>query len=233
MGRFLLNWHWAFVLVIALAGTAGCTGLDVAFSRLRGQETTDVVPGVPSPAEKTATLAKIRERASWADPAEQEQLSTQLAAAFGEEPDPAIRAEIARAAAGYRTEAAAALLRTALGDPVADVRIAGCRALGQRPGDAEAVTLLSGVLAADMDTDVRMAAVAALGETGDRTAIPALGEALEDRDPAMQYRAVQALRQVSGEDLGNDVNQWRQYVRGEISSGRQPASMVERFRRMF
>ena len=96
-----------------------------------------------------------------------------------DETDPEIRAEIVRAAAFYRTETTAGLLRAALDDPDTDVRIAACNALGQQ-GDAEAVRSLSGVLASDLDNDVRLAAVAALGRTGDTAAVPALGAALEE-----------------------------------------------------
>ena len=43
----------------------------------------------------------------------------------------------------------------------------------------------------------------------------ALGEALADSDPAMQYRAVLSLKQTTGKDLGNSVERWQQYVKGE------------------
>jgi hypothetical protein len=39
-----------------------------------------------------------------------------------------------------------------------------------------------------------------------------LARALEDADPAVQYRAVASLKKVSGRDLGNDVNAWREWA---------------------
>ena len=54
--------------------------------------------------------------------------------------------------------------------------------------------------------------------------MPALGEALADADPAMQYRAVLSLKQATGKDLGNSVDRWQQYVKGE-----QPASRPRRW----
>ena len=61
----------------------------------------------------------------------------------------------------------------------------------------------------------------------------ALGAALEDRDPAMQYRAVQSLQAVTGQNFGNDVERWQQYVRGEVPKSREPTSLAERFRNVF
>jgi hypothetical protein len=35
------------------------------------------------------------------------------------------------------------------------------------------------------------------------------------------------------EDFGNDVNQWRQYVKGETPKPARPVSIADRFRHMF
>jgi len=73
--------------------------------------------------------------------------------------------------------------------------------------------MLVGVLNGDIEHDVRMAAARALGQSHEQVAVMALGNALDDKDPAMQYRAVISLRQITGQDLGNDVNKWREYVK--------------------
>jgi hypothetical protein len=78
-----------------------------------------------------------------------------------------------------------------------------------------------------------LAAVRALGETKDPAAVAALGRALDDRDPALQYYAVHSLQEVTRENLGNDVDRWRQYVQsGQVPSER-PVSVVERLRQRF
>ena len=220
---------------IGMTGSAGCT--DLKPSRKLGfwpfnQETTDTVPGIPPPAERIAVLRKMGKKASWAKPDEQERISGELAAAFRVEADPLIRMEIVHALSGYPTAASASVLHAALSDSDADVRVAACEAWGKR-GGAEAAATLSGVLSSDVDVDVRLTAARALGETGDPGAVAALGEALEDRNPAMQYRAVSSLRKISGEDFGNDVNRWRQYAKGEMPAPAEPISVVERMRRMF
>jgi HEAT repeat protein len=95
------------------------------------------------------------------------------------------------------------------------------------------VAQLSELLKSDVDTDVRLAAARALGQTHDQAAVAALGAALEDRDPAMQYRAVQSLQELTGKNLGNNVERWQQYVRGEAPKTQEPTSLAERFRKMF
>ena len=43
-------------------------------------------------------------------------------------------------------------------------------------------------------------------------AVLGLSAAIKDRDPALQYAGVQAMKSASGQDLGNDVEAWRQYA---------------------
>lgn len=239
-----------FVLML---GLGGCAELDLAPSGPIfpwEKAKTDVVPGLASPADRIAVVRKLRQKAAWAKPAEQERISGELAAAFADEADPLIRAEIVRAAGGYRTATAASVLRTAVNDSDSDVRVGACEGWGKR-GGPEAVEILSSTLASDVDSDVRLAAARALGQTGDHTpkpleyggfvwglgadprAVAALGKILDDRDPAMQYVAVQSLRNVTGKDFDGDVDRWRQYVRGETPGPKKPVSIAERIRGMF
>jgi len=123
-------------------------------------------------------------------------------------------------------------LQAALGDPDPDVRLAACQAWVKRES-AEATPGLIGLLNGDLNPEVRLAAAKALGQRKDPAAVPALGNALEDSDPAMQYQAVMSLRQITGKDFGSDVNQWRQYVKGETPKPANSISITERLRHMF
>jgi HEAT repeat protein len=189
-------------------------------------------PDVMSSADQIEGLQRIAKAAAQKTPAEQEQMARLLAASIQKENDSLVRAEIVRTLGYYNTDTALAVARAALKDPVNDVRIEACAVLGKKKGP-QAVSSLSESLGADVNFDVRLAAARALGETKDRAAQPALGIALEDPDPAMQYCAVESLKQVTGKDLGNDVARWRQYVKGEAPAPQETPSLAERLRRWF
>jgi HEAT repeat protein len=215
---------------LAVVATAGCAELELPYWVPFQGPPSDKIPGVVTPAERIAELGKLSEKAASASPAEKQQISRQLAASIQTEKDPLIRVEIIRALGRYPGPDAEVILKAALTDDDVHVRVAACEAWG-RHGDAQAVKLLSDMLRSDVDPDVRLAAAKALGETKNAEAVATLGEALSDDNPAMQYRAVLSLQEVTGKDLGNDVERWQRYVKGE-----QPEptpSLSERLRRMF
>ncbi|MFV2067543.1 MAG: HEAT repeat domain-containing protein, partial [Pirellulales bacterium] len=147
------------------------------------------------------------------------------------ETDPLVRERIIHTLAELNTPAAAALLRAGLNDADPDVRIACCKGVGGHR-DTESLTALTEVLRHDEDIDVRLAATRTLGAFRDPAAVSAMAIALEDRDPALQYRAVQSLRQMTGLDYGNDVTRWLEIAqRGELPP-HPPVSVVERLRRL-
>jgi HEAT repeat protein len=146
------------------------------------------------------------------------------------ERDALIRVEVVRALQKYQTPTASAAIVSAMKDQETDVRVAACEALGRR-GGPELVTVLVGALRGDVDVDVRLAAARALGQSHDPAAIQALGGALDDKDPAMQYRAVLSLKSATGKDFGNDVKRWQQYVKGEMPD--TAPSLAERMQNMF
>jgi HEAT repeat protein len=81
--------------------------------------------------------------------------------------------------------------------------------------------------------DVRLRAIRSLGKLKQKSAIPVLAQSLEDPDPAIQYRAVAALKEVSGRDLGNDVNAWREWAAADDATRDASWSIAETFRRLF
>jgi HEAT repeat protein len=191
----------------------------------------DEMPGVVPPRERIEKLKKLQEASAAAMPAERAKLSEQLATSFGTEKDPLIRLEIIRTLGRYPGPAADAIMKAALSDSEAYIRVVACEAWGKR-NDAQAVALLSEALRSDVDADVRLAAAKALGETKNPAAAAALGDALSDRDPAMQYRAMLSLKQATGKDLGDSVERWQQYVKGEHHEEPAP-SLADHFRKMF
>lgn len=192
----------------------------------------DHLAGVSPPAERIASLKKLAQNAA-STPADQKaRISQDLVNQIKNEADPIIRAEIIRALVHYPSPAGDAVLRAALNDPDADVRVIACDCWGKR-GDAQAVQVLAGLLSGDINLDVRLAAARALGKTRDPAAIAALAAALDDNDVAMQHRAVRSLQDITGESLGNDVDRWRQYAKEGRLKPANPSSLAGRIPRLF
>jgi HEAT repeat protein len=103
------------------------------------------------------------------------------------------------------------IFEAALQDAEPRLRARACELLG-RIADLGPMDVLIRTLGADEDTDVRLAAARSLGHYRDPQAIAALGALLDDRDPAVQYLAMQSLHQVTGGDGGHDVRRWKRLL---------------------
>ncbi|MFM8292269.1 MAG: HEAT repeat domain-containing protein [Planctomycetia bacterium] len=181
--------------------------------------------------ERIGTLVEDGKRAKAGSAQQQDEFTQSLATALLAEHDPRVRCKILEIAADFDTAPAAAICRGALQDPEARVRMAACSAWAKR-GGPEAVQLLGARYQTDSEIDVRLRALRELGTLGDKEAIPVLARALEDADPAVQYRAVAALKKVSGRDLGNDVNRWREWAADPEGTAAE-WSVAEAFRRLW
>jgi hypothetical protein len=172
-----------------------------------------------------ARSMSAEDRAKW---------SAQLSHLAAGDPSPLLRARIVEVLPQFPSPQADATLRSAIRDRDSGVRIAACTALGQR-GGADALQSLSRAMS-DEDLDVRLAAVRALGEFDESAtsgeAIRQLGVALDDKDPAIQYRAIESLRNVSGRNYGNNLVAWREFVHGG-QPVETPPSIVEQIRSWF
>lgn len=185
----------------------------------------------PTADQRVTALAADAKAARSAGPAGQQEFTDRLVSEMLGEHDPRVRCRILEVAADFDTPAAVAICKGALQDPDDTVRMEAC-AVWARRGGPEAVPLLAARSTADTELDVRLRALRMLGELGDERAIPVLAKALEDPDPAVQYRAVGALKQVSGRDLGNDVNRWREWAADPEGSAAE-WSIAEGFRSLF
>jgi HEAT repeat protein len=181
--------------------------------------------------ERIKQLAADAKQAKAGSTHAQNEFTQTLVATVLAEHDPRVRAKILEIAAGFDTASATAICKGALEDPEPRVRMAACSAWAKR-GGPEAVQLLAARYQADTELDVRLRALRELGTLGDKQAIPVLARALEDADPAVQYRAVAALKQVSGRDLGNDVNKWREWAADPEGSAAE-WSIAEAWRKLF
>jgi hypothetical protein len=227
LGRFA-----GCVLVLSIAGcqAGGWTGGSWAWPWSQ-KPAVETKSGILAPSEQTKRLRQLAKDGPARPADEQQRLVGLLVESLQKQPDPLIRAEIVRTMAKFPTPAAGAAVRAALKDSEAEVRIAACELLG-RPSDPGAVAALSETLTSDVEVDVRLAAARALGQSQDPAAVRALGVALDGPDPAMQYRAVASLRSATGKDFGNDVQRWRQYVKGGSVVPPQSPSLAERLGRL-
>lgn len=177
-----------------------------------------------TPSMRMASIREMAPRARDADEAEQQRLCEQLAQQIRTEPDPIVRKTIQETIGEFDAPLAEAVLLAGLNDDDRDVRAACCRILGRRR-ETEAIAPLTKLVGSDPELDVRLAAVDALGAMNDRAAIAGLSAALKDRDTAMQYAGVEAMKSITGEDLGNDVQAWRQYA-DRAAGGEAPAATI-------
>jgi HEAT repeat protein len=182
-----------------------------------------------TPSMRADALEQFGMRSSGVDSPEQRQITDQLARQMQVEPDPLVRQAVVRAIAEFRTPIAQQVLEAGLSDEDVAVRVACCHALGRR-AEAISVSSLANALRTDENIDVRLAAAEALGKTKSPQAIQSLIVALDDRDPALQYAGVQAMKSITGEDYGPDVQTWRHVAAGGTPPPREVPSLAERLR---
>jgi len=218
-------------LCLAFSLISGCMG-DPIYRLWHSKQWMDDENYGPTLYTRLDELSSIRKNADELGEAKREKIARQLMETLANDPSPLYRAQVVRTLAALSTPTAAEGLHLALQDKDPQVRIEACKAWA-RHGGAEAVTTLSDVLKNDSDLDVRLAATHQLAAFRDPAAVAALGVALDDADPAMQYRAMQSLKAITGKDFGNNVPAWRQYVQDGTYQPSDVPSIAERFRNLF
>ena len=120
-----------------------------------------------------------------------------LAAALKDK-DIEVRGAAAVALGEYADASAIAPITAALEDKSEFVRAQSARALGANGRAAAASTsLLIKLLDSDKDQDVRRHAATALGQIGERSALPALERAARNHDPYLSQAAREAIKMIT------------------------------------
>jgi HEAT repeat protein len=208
--------RWAIVAALALGAPAGCKtpyiGTTASSFLHKIEESSD-------PNIRYLAYSKLGSPNCYDDEQQKAKAASVLIAALepGKEPM-ASRAVICRTLGVLRRpEARPALLR-AIDDPAGAVRAEACVALGPiaRPEDA---SVLARVMAADTQLECRIAAIEGLGhlKVADPRITVALVDNLEHRDPAVRFASLQALRSLSGKDLGVEPGPWKKYAQEVVA----------------
>lgn len=200
-------------LLLALVASGGCSTARRAKYWNWWYEKDKIGPQVNSPYDRVGKLRELAASGGKMPEAEQQRLTNMLLEDIQKEEDPAMRVEILHTLTNLSNNTAAAVLKAALRDPNPLVRIAALEGWRKR-GGGEAVPVLIQMMNTDKELDVRMAAARELGELRDPAAVQALGGWLDHADPAVQFRAVQSLRQITGKDFGDDVTKWKSFIQG-------------------
>lgn len=212
--------HTALIICVTLVAAAGCTSGPFA-----QKERTSII----TPAMRIAAIREGTARARNADATEQTKAVDELVTQIRTERDPIVRKAIQESVAEYDVAMARQVLIAGLNDDDLDVRLTCCHCLGSR-GEPEAVPALRKILESDGTLDVRLAAADALGKINTPESIEALSLAVKDRDPALQYAGVEALKNISGKDLGNDVKAWQQFTEQPAPVAQPEVSVADRLR---
>jgi hypothetical protein len=164
--------------------------------------------------DKHRDLADLRENAAGMSRNKQVLHATALSSQIKQERVPVVRREMVRALVAFPVVEAEAGLESALTDEDSDIRVIACQAWGKRQTD-RAFKLLLETWRSDTEVDVRVAAIQAMGNFKGEQVYAVLVKALSDRDPAIQFAAIQGFRKFSGEDWGEDPRTWIAWTQGE------------------
>ena len=181
---------------------------------------------------RLAELRSLRASTYLYDARQKERIAAEMAELVQTDESSVLRCEALAVMGEVATPSVPPVLHAALTDENQDVRIAACHAWGKIGGD-EALATLVQVAEKETDVDVRLAAVEELGKFKDQTAIQVLGTALDDSDPAVQFRAVQSLKSSTGAEYGDSVPGWRDYLQGRRNAPPPAPSLTQRVRNWF
>lgn len=219
---------------LLMAGLIGCETGPLAKTKWNNpfaQPDTSYKEGYGlTPAQVAQQIRKLGDNAANMTPTEQQSACDALFTRYSQEPDPLIRRDMVYAFGSFPDSYSLPALRAAMSDADPFVRVEACRAWSRRSSTAtsstEALTALASAAQADDNIDVRQAAVIGLRRFQSPQAVRALGALLKERDPALQYLAIQSLKRATGNDLGDDVRKWNEYIASTYGGSPDSAAPV-------
>lgn len=225
------RWSWGALALISVASPlAGCAEAPFGMARLNPMLTKEWEKDEkfgPTIHTKRGELQTLATKAASLPPSEQQRLSTELVGMLREEKNSLLARDMVRTLAEFPTPQSLEGLHLAIEHSDSDVRAVACEAW-RKKGGQEGLDALVKALASDTDVDVRIAAARELGHFRKQAAVDSLGNALEDHNPALQFRCVQSLKEITGRNLGDSVSAWRQYVAGGEAKPADTPSWTEK-----
>jgi len=209
-------------VALAIAATTGCTGFH-GFT-YRGTTAASFLRTIEESKDPNARYLAYDSLSSprcFDDEGQKDRAARTLIGKLkgGREPD-ATRAVICRTLGQLRRPEARDAVLAAASDDDNLVRAEACRALGKvgRPEDA---TVLARVMTVDVAAECRVAAIESLGElkAKDRRINQYLVAGMEHEEPAIRVASMQALKAITGTDLGVDALAWKKYVEALPDAG--------------
>jgi HEAT repeat protein len=153
------------------------------------------------------------------DPQKEEAVKLLSESLHGREQSLAIRATICKSLGQIGLPSARPALLQALRDPDPLIRSEAARALGL-VGTPDDATALAQVMTTDISRDCRVAAIDALASLrgADARIDLKLAEGMQNPDPAIRASSYAALRDITGQDLGEDFRPWAQLAQQRLSA---------------
>ena len=213
-------WCTVLSLTVQLAAAGGCsTYVGTTSKSFLSQVKNSTDPNV-----RYVAYAKLGSPAAYEDKAHKAEAVETLIAKYQEGREPvAIRAVIIRSLGTLGDPRARHVVIKAVNDSEAVIRVEGCRALG-KVGLPEDATILARIMTVDTLEDCRIAAIEGLGslKSQDPRIHRILLDGMDHDDPAIRYECLNALRQITGKDLGVDPAPWRKALEPAPESSPSP-----------
>jgi HEAT repeat protein len=196
--------------VVALVGLGGCSRYigTTAGSFLRhAREDRD-------PNLRHLAYARLADPHCYDDEEQKTEAVKLLASRLEERKEPVItRALICRSLGELRHPDGREALCHACDDEHPVIRAAACRSLGMI-GRTEDAPVLARIMAADTDSDCRIAAIEGLGamKAADNRVLETLADGMENPDPSIRLASYVAIQRLTNKDVGTDSAAWKHLV---------------------
>lgn len=218
------------LLPLLLFGGAGCLdGPLFALKKMnpyfRREWAKDVAIG-PTYYERIEELRLLKAQLAGMPEEEQTKWLVHLDAIVKHDPSPEMRREAVLALGSVSSTQSATIIQYAANDSAAKVRMAVCQAIA-RQSEQIAYPVLQKMLKDEDEDGVRKEAVLALGNFNSTESRGMLTAVLQEKSPAMQFVATEALEKSTGMHYGGNVAKWKSYLAGETPEADTP-SIAER-----